>query len=285
MARYNGSMTPPPVEVTASKSQLFRRRAVRVLVLLLAAAVIGVWLALTPSGLLGKADAVAYAVCHRIDARSFHLGERALPLCARCTGMHLGALVTGLFFILRGRRRAGLYPSRAIAVTLGLFALTWAVDGLNSYLTLFPGIPHLYEPNNLLRLSTGMLLGIGLATITYATFNQSVWTSWDPRPALDTFGDLAVLLLIEIFVAALVLSENPLLLYPLAILGSLGVVALLSAVYAVMILLVLKRENQAKGWRELAFPLLGGLIITILQIGLIDLGRYLLTGSWSGIGL
>jgi hypothetical protein len=51
-----------------------------------------------------------------------------------------------------------------------------------------------------------------------------------------------------------------------------------------MILLFLKRENQANSWRELAFPLLGGLTVTILQIGLIDLGRYALTGAWTGIG-
>jgi uncharacterized membrane protein len=278
-------MTPPPTNVAASKPRQFRHRLLRILALLLAASVIGVWLALTPEGLLGKADAVAYAVCHRIDARSFHLGTRALPLCARCSGMHLGALITGLYFIARGRRRAGQYPTRAVAVTLGVFALVFAVDGLNSYLTLFPAAPHLYEPNNLLRISTGMLLGIGLATVTYATFNQSVWVDWSPQPALRTFVDVIVLVVIEAVVVALMLSENPLLLYPLAILGSLAVAGLLTAVYTVMILLILKRENQANTWRDLAFPLLGGLTITILQIGVIDLGRYLLTGSWAGMGL
>ena len=52
------------------------------------------WLFNTPLGLLGKADAIGYAVCHRIDLRSFHLGDRTLPLCARCTGMFLGTLVS-----------------------------------------------------------------------------------------------------------------------------------------------------------------------------------------------
>ena len=33
------------------------------------------WLANTPAGLLGKADAIGYAVCHRIDVRSFLLGD------------------------------------------------------------------------------------------------------------------------------------------------------------------------------------------------------------------
>ncbi len=51
------------------------------------------WLLNTPNGLLGKADALGYAVCHRIDARSFHIHDRQTPLCSRCTGMYLGAML------------------------------------------------------------------------------------------------------------------------------------------------------------------------------------------------
>src|SRR5689334_17781875 len=56
-----------------------------------------IWVYLTPEGVLGKADAVGYAVCHRITVRSFLFPDgRQLPLCARCSGMFLGVLV-GLF--------------------------------------------------------------------------------------------------------------------------------------------------------------------------------------------
>jgi uncharacterized membrane protein len=278
-------MIPAPTSQAPSKRKPLWRRLAKVLTLLLAALVIGLWLVYTPSGLLGKADAIAFAVCHRIDVRAFHIGERAMPLCARCTGMQLGALVAGLFYLIRGRGKAGGYPPTALAVTLGVFALIWAVDGLNSYLTLFPGAPHLYEPSNLLRLMTGMLIGVGLGTMVYATFNQSVWREWKAEPVLRTFVDMAFLLLIEVGVMALVLTENPLLLYPLAIISTLAVVVVLTSVYTVMILLFLKRENQANSWRDLVYPVLGGLTVTILQIGLIDWGRYALTGNWTGIGL
>ena len=50
------------------------------LVLVAALLLIG-WLVETPPGLLGKEDAVGYAVCHRIDARSFHMGNTQMPLC------------------------------------------------------------------------------------------------------------------------------------------------------------------------------------------------------------
>ena len=48
-------------------------------------------------GLLGKLDAVGYAVCHRLDSHSLHVGSLQLPLCARCTG-EFNAAAIGLIF-------------------------------------------------------------------------------------------------------------------------------------------------------------------------------------------
>ena len=112
------------------------------------------WLLNTPAGLLGKADAIGYAVCHRIDLRSFQLGDRQMPLCARCTGMYLGAMLGLVYQGILGKRRAEM-PSWPVITVLGLLAAAFAVDGLNSYLYLFLQSPLLYMPNNTLRLLTG----------------------------------------------------------------------------------------------------------------------------------
>ena len=48
----------------------------RFLVPIAAILVFAAWFSFTPPGLLGKADAVGYAICHRIDERSFQLGDR-----------------------------------------------------------------------------------------------------------------------------------------------------------------------------------------------------------------
>src|SRR5512136_675509 len=90
------------------------------------------WLLNTPPGLLGKADAIGYAVCHRIDLRSFHLGERPLPLCARCSGMYLAAMLGLTFQTISAPRRGGM-PPRRVRIILGLFVVAFAVDGLNSF--------------------------------------------------------------------------------------------------------------------------------------------------------
>jgi uncharacterized membrane protein len=253
-------------------------------IFLLAGVVIVLWLANVPSGLLGKADAVGYAVCHRIDLRSFHLGDRSLPLCARCTGMYLGALLALSYYFIR-RSRASLYPGRMIAAVLIVFGLIWAVDGLNSYLHFFPAVIHLYPPSNVLRLVTGVLIGISLATLVYPVFNQVAWRENLSQPVLRSLKELMLLLLLAALLVAAVLSDNPLVLYPLALLSAFSVVGLLTTVYTMLVLTVLRRENRANSWRELVLPLMGGLSLSIIQIGLIDLGRYWLTGTWAGFHL
>ena len=79
--------------------------------------VIGVWMYISPEGALGKLDAIGYAVCHRIDERSFHIDDRQLPLCARCTGEFYAAGVTLLFQAFVSKRKS-ILPSRGIMAVL-----------------------------------------------------------------------------------------------------------------------------------------------------------------------
>jgi uncharacterized membrane protein len=246
--------------------------------------VTGVWLALTPEGLLGKTDAIGYAVCHRIDVRSFQLGERVLPLCARCTGMYLGALTTLIFFATTAGR-AGLYPKKGIVAVLLGGAVLWTLDGLNSFATIFPNAPHLYEPNNTLRLITGSMIGVGLMTMIYAPFQQLAWRSWNQSRVLPDWKHLLYLALIVAVVNLLVLTDQPLFLYPLAIFSAVGAISLLTLAYGLIALQLLKREAVAeKGW-DLLLPLTLGFGLALAQIGVIDLLRFLATGTWSGFHL
>jgi uncharacterized membrane protein len=252
--------------------------------LTLAIVVISLWLLLTPGGLLGKSDAIGYAVCHRIDLRSFHLGERTLPLCSRCTGMYLGALFTLLAFVVF-RGKAGSYPPKQIQYVLIGFAGLWVLDGVNSFLSLLPSVPQLYPSQNWLRLATGTLLGVSLMTMIYPVFIQTAWHSWGSSAIIPSwkwlFGLMGFLVLIDLGV----LSENPLILYPLALFSSLGVLALLTLAYSVLALTFFRRQNSIVSVRELWFPLLGGLTLALTQVAIIDLLRYVLTGTWDGFHL
>ena len=242
------------------------------------------WLLNTPAGLLGKADAIGYAVCHRIGLRSFYFGDRQLPLCARCTGMYLGAMLGLVYQLVIGPKRTGV-PPRGVIVVFISFVLFFGVDGVNSFASLFPGVPFLYQPQNWLRLLSGTGMGLAVSAAIFPAFNQTVWSTEDQSPTLSGFRSLGLLLFFGLLVDALVLSGNPLILYPLAIISAAGVLVLLTMTYTMVWLLVLKHENRISNLVELTLPVLGGFALSLVQIGLLDLGRYLLTGTWDGFHL
>lgn len=272
-----------------SQSNLPRFNAVlRWIIPLAAILALTAWFYIAPPGILGKADAVGYAVCHRIDERSFHVFGRQLPLCARCTGEFNAAALALIFQGFVSRRRNKL-PSRGILAVLVVFFLAFAVDGSNSYLYLLkqssPGIldaiPNLYVPNNTLRLFTGSGMGIALAAVLYPVVQQTVWRESDERPALEwkSFGILTAIVLI---VDLLVLTDSPIVLYPIAILSALGVLGLLTMVFSILWMIIMRTENSFNTFGQLWLPGAAGLTLALLLIIGIDLFRYTVTGTWSG---
>lgn len=263
----------------------------RWLVPLAALAVLAGFLFITPPGLLGKADGIGYAVCHRIDERSFHLFGRQLPLCARCTGEFNAAAITFIFLGFVSRKRSSM-PLKGILAILALFFLAFAIDGSNSYLYLLkqtyegflPQIPNIYIPNNTLRLLTGSGMGMAIASVLYPVVNQTLWRDAVERPAL-TWKEFGGLLGIILLVDLGILSENPIVLYPIAFLSVLGVLALLTTVFSMVWVIIMRQENAFETLKQLWLPVTAGLTLAFLMISVIDLLRLQLTGTWGGFPL
>lgn len=250
------------------------------LVVALAVTALLAFFIVTPDGLLTKADVVGAAVCGRQSGHSFFIAGRQLPLCARCTGTFIGALVGffGQAVVLR-RRRAAEFPPTLIIVFIAGFTLLWAADGLNSFLYHIDG-PHLYESQNWLRLTTGALNGLTMSALVYPIFNFTLWRrAANEQRTIRHLRDLGVLLLLEAGLVGLVLTEWPFLLYPLALLSALGVLALLTSINSMLVVMIVRRENVVDTWREAIIPLLAGFTVSLIQIGAIDVMRYALTGK------
>jgi hypothetical protein len=156
------------------------------------------------------------------------------------------------------------------------------VDGSNSFFSLIPGAPTLYPPQNWLRLLTGTGMGIVISAALFPGFNQTIWKNNVSKPALASLSVFALLVGIALLVDLAVLSGNPLLLYPLALTSAAGVLVLLTMVYSMVWVLILHNENLYHSFSQLALPIIGGFGFALLQIALLDLGRYLLTGTWDG---
>lgn len=262
------------------------------LVPLAAIAIVVAFLNIAPPGILSDADAIGYAVCHRLDSHSFDIAGRQLPLCARCSGMYLGAVLGLVFLNLRYRHSAGLPPKGVIAI-LVVFFLAFAVDGSNSYLSLmksvsgsrFGFIPDLYQPNNTLRLFTGSGVGLGMAVAIFVAFNQTFWKDWDDKPVLGQSHDFLILVALMLLVDLLILPEFDWTLYPIALLSAGGVLLLLTMVYGMLWTMFMRLENKYMRLGQAWLPILAGLTITLLQITTIDVVRLWLTHTWGGFPL
>lgn len=268
------------------------KAASKYLVVLAALLVFIGWILNTPPGLLGRADAIGYAVCHRIDARSFHIGSRQLPLCARCSGMYLGAVIGLAYQMVFARKRSGT-PHWSVIIPLVLFVLAFGIDGSNSYLYLiketYPDalarLPNLYVPNNTLRLLTGSGMGLGIAAMLFPAFNQTMWKDADDRRVFPDLKSFAPLFGLTLLLDLLVLTENPVVLYPVAFISVDGVLILLMMVYSMIWVMLMRQENEFTRFSQLWLALAAGFTIAMLQIAAIDLLRFWLTGTWGGFSL
>jgi uncharacterized membrane protein len=254
-----------------------RRVVLSLTVLILSAVIVALFLESPPHSVLGKADLVGFAVCHRIPERSFILDGRQLPLCARCTGTFLGAMLGLAVMLVLGRRRASNLPPVPVLGLLLVFMGLWAFDGLNSYLGLFPGAPQLYQPQNWLRLTTGLLEGLALMVFVFPILNFTLWRDPKREPVIRSLAEMLAILPLVGLLILVVQAQIDVLLYPLAIVSSLGVVILLTMIDTILAVVVLRREGSAQSWRQLVVPIAAGLALAILQILALGLLRAYLT--------
>lgn len=284
--------TVPPPDKPATPRQLFALRRILApdnrLTLVATVAMVSalaLWMSFTPGGILGKADAVGYAVCHRIGERSFAFPNgRQLPLCARCSGTFLGVLaglvVPGLAF---KRRRAGMFPPLGMLVFMLGFSLWWAVDGANSYTLLLPyELPRLYNPTNFLRLVTGTFHGITMGSVLLPIANASLWADATPERTIGNVWQMLALYAIGGVLIAMVMSGWAVFLYPLAILSAGGAMAVLVVVNTVIMSAIIGQDNTARTWREALPMIFFGVAVTISMLGVIDTLRFVVFRTWDG---
>jgi len=241
-----------------------RRRLALVATGLAVSAVVALWM---PASLRALLDGVGLAICHQWPAHSFFLGGKQLPLCARCTGTFLGATLSMMALVWRGRTRARNLPPVPILGVLVLFIVVWAADGLNSYLSIFPGLAYLYEPSNLLRLGAGLLNGIALTNLALPVFFLTIWRQTTPEASLRNWRELAGLLMAALVVGALVAWGPDFLFGPVALWSIFGVVALLTVVNTVIVVVILHKEESAESVRDLAGPVLAAFLLTTAMVG------------------
>ncbi len=168
--------------------------------------------------------------------------DRQLPLCSRCIGMYLGAAV-GSVFLLSGKQRSGFADKKTLFILLG-FLILFAFDSINSFLQLLPGVPFLYKSQNWLRLLTGSGMGLAIPVMLVPIVNGTLWKNSLPEPIISTWKTLFIIIGVIVILDATVLTGNPYILMLFAVLTPLTVVGILTLVYCVLWMMILKKDAR-----------------------------------------
>ncbi len=217
--------------------------------LVILAAVMVFWPGAT---LLDRLRALDGGICAQLPTHSFYPGGQRLPLCSRNTGIYLGYMIALIMLFLTGHGRATRFPRWPMALVLLACITALGIDGFNS-LFLDMHLPHLYQPHNLLRLTTGLLTGASMACFLLPVTNAVLWKNLGEQRSVDSWWQLLQLLPILALTFLAVGTQAAIFLYPVAILSSLGVMVTLSMITLTVIVAISGKACQLSTYRQL-FP-------------------------------
>ncbi len=222
-----------------------------------------------------KAHVALHGLCAQTPSHTLLLGGDALPFDSRMTGIYGGFLSTMIVLVAIGRHRAARMPGLPVIGTLVLLVGAMAVDGFNS---LFVDMmrPHLYQPDNRLRLITGIGTGIALATILCFLFAVSLWQRPNMKQQVLRGRDLLLVLPAQIPFILLVLSGIGWLAFPMTLLLVLAALLVLSSLALVAIVLfryidcTFTKSSELQGVATLA------IVVAVIAMAALSGGRFVL---------
>ena len=106
-----------------------------------------------PRSQLRNFNTLTRFICHRIPERTFNIRGHYFPVCSRCTGFYIAAFLYFIFVYFFYVQYTAIMIIIAIIMIIPTF-----LDG-------FTQLIGSRESNNMLRLLTGLIGGIGLAII------------------------------------------------------------------------------------------------------------------------
>lgn len=214
-------------------------------------------------------------ICAHIPTHMLQVGNQLLPLCARTTGIYLGAITTLLTLFAMKRGRAQQLPRWQLSIVLICGVVALAIDGSNSFAGDL-GLPHLYQPHNLLRLATGFLTGIALVTLTLPNINRLLWCEYNDQRSISTRRELLWLLTIGILCFLAIASQSPLMLYPLALLSTIGLLSVVSIVNLLLLVAIGKRDQTFESYRQLLPFFVGACLLALGELSVLAQLKFLI---------
>jgi uncharacterized membrane protein len=113
-------------------------------------------------------------VCHQLPSRSFYLWAAQMPVCARCTGIYIGAAAAAVVATIRLRQTIRLKPDPTSDTTTYDARVLLAIAALPTALTLIYEWTTGDTPSNAIRALAGVPLGAAVAFVIVKTLRSPV---------------------------------------------------------------------------------------------------------------
>ena len=214
--------------------------------------------------LLSLSDKIGFSVCHQIPGRTIVFGDTVMPVCSRCMGIYIGFMLSVITMLILYRKKESGFPPLYIIISGIIFIISAGIDGLFSYI-------RIYETNNILRMITGYLSGMGLSFICYPVFAFQYYRNPSDKKILSSVWHFIIFIITAgVFILTGILKP--------AVLGNFYYFLNISAVVFTFIfsnvLLVLfipyfSRKSEKFFSGNLVLPLITGIILTFFEIYLL----------------
>jgi uncharacterized membrane protein len=219
-------------------------------------------------------------VCGLRPAHSYFAGGIQLPIESRMVGIYGGFLITLTVLLALGRFRAQRLGSRpTIMLLVALFA-SMTIDGVNSTVTDL-GLPHPYTSTNITRLITGLLAGMAIAP--FLTWLLGIVTmpsaTGTPRSVLRTPWEVLLPLTANAGFAAMVMREQAIFYYPIALVSVGGGGVALALVTLLVVLGMSNLQGRITRARQLVAPGALSLLVAFAVLAVSAAMRWSVTGS------
>jgi uncharacterized membrane protein len=213
-------------------------------------------------------DQKMYAVLHGMCSQQHNivLGGIQFPICARCSGIYISALVTMIYFWVIGRGHAGRVAPWPIVGVMIVFVLGMVADGFHS-MTVELGIWKLYEPRNDVRTLTGIGVGMGIAILLLMMYNTVLRTNVDDNlPTVKNWRELAGVVALNFLIMVAIYGNFHLMAWPLAIMAFVGMIGVVYSVNLLLVSLFMGYDGTISNLKQLAKPATIALLPTILLL-------------------
>ncbi len=200
-------------------------------------------------------------VCHQLPVRSYFFDGHQMSLCARCTGIYFGFILSTLFFLTGSRRFSSGLPGIKQMIALGAIMSFFLIDAGLSY----SGVS---SSDNLRRTLSGLALGIPFPFVLYPLLNRILFPKLDPRVLLQRpadWGWLAGLYGLGAILIVYASSFGPLF-YSISVIGVVGVFVFFTVLLSVVLALLLEKKPFSNSYKITGAAVLALAVLMVLAV-------------------